>query len=451
MATQTSASVHHFVELPSRSARAVGVAVRPILRLYRAAGPPSGTRTLPCVETFRSLRVRNFRLFIIGQVISASGTWMQLVAGPFLVLQLTGSGTALGIDTGLSFLPILLFGAWGGLIADRFDNRRLQIATQLAFAVPAATLWVLVITGTVEVWMVYALSFLSGCVTAVDMPTRQSFYLEMVGREDLTNAMSLNTATFTGTRIVGPAVAGVLIAWIGVGPIFLINAISYLAVVAALLRMRTSELTPRERVARRPGQIREGIRYVWRTPELRVPMLVMSVVFLFAFNYPVLLPLLAVRTFDGTAGTYGVMLALFGVGSLVGALVMASRATTPNTPRMSKLAVALGLASVAVGLAPVLSVTWVLLPLLGGAAIAFAITGNSTLQLTAAEEMRGRVMSLYTVVFLGSTPIGGPIAGVVGEHLGPRVGLVGGGVIAVLAGLAVLLRSRAARRDLVPV
>ena len=401
------------------------------------------------MQTFRSLRVRNFRLFIIGQVLSATGTWMQLVAGPFLVLQLTGSGTALGIDTGLSFLPILLFGAWGGLVADRFDNRRLQIATQLAFSVPAATLWVLVVTGAVEVWMVYALSFVSGCITAVDMPTRQSFYLEMVGRDDLTNAMSLNTATFTGTRVVGPALAGVLIGVIGVGPIFLINAVSYLAVVAALLAMRRSELQPRERVPRRRGQIREGIRYIWRTPELRVPMLVMAAVFLFAFNYPVLLPLLAVRTFEGDAATYGVMLALFGAGSLTGALLMASRATAPNTPRLARLAVLMGGLSAAVALSPWLPLAWALLPLLGGASIAFAITGNSTLQLTSAEELRGRVMSLYSVIFLGSTPIGGPLAGLVGEHLGPRIGLIGGGVLAALAGLTALARSRA-RRGAVP-
>ena len=367
---------------------------------------------------------------------------MQSVAAPFLVLQLTHSGIALGIDTGLTFLPILLFGAWGGLLADRFDNRRLQLATQVAYAIPAAVLWVLVVTGVVQVWMVYLLSFLTGCVTSVDMPTRQSFYLEMVGRDQLTNAMSLNTATFTGSRIIGPAIGGILIKAVGVAPVFLINAISYLAVVAALVLMRVSELAPRERAPRSRGQIRAGVRYAWHTPELRLPLLTMAMTFLFAWNFVVLLPLMAKRSFHGDAGTYGVMLALFGAGSLAGALMMASRAKQPNTPRLARLGIAAGAFSIGLALAPTLPVAWTLLPVLGGVSIAFAITGNSTLQLTAAEEMRGRVMSLYSVIFLGSTPIGGPIAGVVGEHLGPRVGLIGGGVIAAVTGALALASVR---------
>jgi MFS family permease len=404
---------------------------------------PSGRRR----RTFHSLGVRNFRLFLIGQLVSTTGTWMQSVAAPFLVLQLTHSGVALGIDTGLQFLPILLFGAWGGVIADRFDNRRVQLATQVAYAVLASALWLLVVTDLVQVWMVYALSFGAGLVTAVDMPTRQSFYLEMVGREDLTNAMSLNTATFTGTRVAGPALAGVLIARVGVAPVFLINAASYVAVVLALLAMNVSTLRARRSVPRRPGQIREGVRYIWRTPGLRVPMLIMAPVFLFGFNFPVLLPLLAVRTFDGTASTYGNMLALFGVGSLAGALVMASRATQPNTPRLAALALVVGGLSVAVGAAPALPIALLFLPLLGAAGISFAITGNSTLQLTSSDEMRGRVMALYAVVFLGSTPLGGPLAGLVGQHVGsssggPRIGLVGGGVVAVAAGAVALLALR---------
>jgi len=209
-----------------------------------SAGPPAQDRPTGdgfAGRTFRSLRVRNFRLFVFGQLISTIGTWMQLVAGPWLVLQLTGSGVALGIDTALGFLPILLFGAWGGVIADRFDNRRLQIATQLAYAAVAVALFVLVSTKVVELWMVYALSFATGLVSSVDFPTRQSFYLEMVGPDDLTNAMSLNTATFTGTRMIGPVIAGLVIARAGTAPVFLTNAISYLAVVAALLAMRRGD------------------------------------------------------------------------------------------------------------------------------------------------------------------------------------------------------------------
>jgi MFS family permease len=392
-------------------------------------------------RTFESLRVRNFRLFVIGQLISTTGTWMQFVAQPWLVLQLTHSGTALGVDTALTFLPMMLVGAWGGLVADRFDNRRIQMVTQVLYASLALILWLLVTTGVVQVWMVYLLSFLTGCVTAVDMPTRQSFYMEMVGPENLTNAMSLNTATFTGSRVTGPAIAAALIGSVGVGPVFLINAITYLSVIVALLAMRPAELRPRRLAERKPGQVREGIRYVWHRMELRLPFLVMSVVFLAAFNFTVLVPLLAVRTFHGDAGTFGHLLATFGVGSLIGALVMASRASRAGVAGLSKLALALGLVTVGVALAPSLALEWPLMALTGAIGISFAITANSTLQLNSSDVMRGRVMALYGVVFLGSTPIGGPIVGWVGEHLGPRVGLAGGAVFAVAAGLAGLVAS----------
>lgn len=389
-------------------------------------------------RTFASFRVRNFRLFILGQLLSGVGTWMQAVAAPLLVLELTGSGVALGIDTGLTFLPILLFGAWGGVLADRFDNRKLQIATQIAYGVTAFALWLVVATGVVEVWMVYTFSFLAGICTAIDMPTRQSFYLEMVGPEDLTNAMSLNTATFTGTRIIGSALAGVLIAVFGLAPVFLLNALSYLGVVVALLLMHTNELHLRERVVRAKGQVREGIRYVARTPDLRLPMLTMAVVFLFSMNFIVLIPLLVTRDFDGTSATLGLLLSLWGAGSLVGALFMASRATMPNPRRLALFALGVGGVSIAIGAAPILAVAALLMPPLGGFFIAFAITGNSTLQLESSAQMRGRVMALYTVIFLGSTPIGSPIAGWVAERFGARIGLAGGGAIAIAAGVGAL-------------
>ncbi len=399
-------------------------------------GPPIRRRALS--RTFSSLRVRNFRLFIGGQVLSGIGTWMQWVAAPWLVLELTGSGVALGIDTALASLPILLVGAWGGVLADRFDNRRLLLATQVAYALLATLLFALDATDVVRVWMVYAISFATGIVTAVDMPTRQSFYLEMVGPADLTNAMSLNTATFTGTRIVGPVIAGAMISTVGTAPVFLANALTYLAVVAALLAMAVDRLHPRERVERGRGQVREGVGYVWRTPGLRRPMLLMAVVFLFSFNFAVLLPLLAVRSFGGDAGTFGGLLALMGVGSLAGALVMAGRSAGANAGALSVFGLALGGLSLLLALAPTLPLAWALMPFVGAAGISFAITGNATLQLTSAGALRGRVMALYTVIFIGSTPIGGPIAGWVGEHIGPRVGLAGGGAIAVLAALATL-------------
>jgi MFS family permease len=401
-------------------------------------------------RTFASLRVRNFRLFIAGQFVSTTGTWMQLVAQPWLVLQLTHSGTSLGIDTALGFTPMLLVGAWGGVLADRYDNRRLQIITQVAYACVATVLFALVATDVVRLWMVYSLSFLTGCVSVVDFPTRQSFYLDMVGPEQLTNAMSLNTATFTGTRIIGPAIAGVMIAALhSTGPVFLVNAISYSAVVVALLAMRPSELHPRQPVPRAKGQIRDGIRYVWRTPGLRLPMAVMLAVFLFSFNWSVLLPLLAVRDFHGDAETYGVIMAMFGVGSLVGALTLAGRAKRPDSRRVALFAVALGALTIALSVSS-FPVALVIAPFAGAAGIGFAISGNATLQLTASSSMRGRVMALYSVIFLGSTPLGGPIAGWIGEHaggrrLGPRIGLAGGGVIAIAAGVAGLLALRKAR------
>ena len=391
-------------------------------------------------RTFDSLRVRNFRLFIVGQLVSTTGTWMQAVAAPLLVLHLTNSGTALGIDTALQFLPVLLFGAWGGVVADRFDNRRVQIATQLAYAVVALALWAIVATGVVEVWMVYALSFLSGLVTAVDMPTRQSFYLEMVGPDSLTNAMSLNTAAFTGSRIFGSALAGVLISvFHGYAQAFFVNALSYLAVAGALGAMRVGELTPREHVERAKGQVREGIRYVWRTQALRLPMLTMLAVYLFSFNFIVFVPLLVTRNYARGAGTLGALLSLWGVGSLAGALFLASRAGRPNPRRLGLLAIALGVASLVLAASPSVWVAAVAMVPLGACFISFAITGNSTLQLTTSAQMRGRVMALYTVIFLGSTPIGGPIAGWVGQHLGAPVGLAAGGAIAISAGLVALV------------
>jgi len=277
-------------------------------------------------RTFHALgHSRNYRLFFSGQIVSVSGTWMQQVAAAWLVLRLTGSGVALGIDTALAFGPMLLFGALGGTIADRHDKRKILIGTQVAFGLLAIALWAIVATDVVQLWMVYALSFVQGVVTSIDNPTRQSFFSEMVREEDLPNAVSLNGAVMTGTRIIGPALAGVLIAGVGLAWCFLINAVSYLAVIGALLAMREHELT-RNRAPRERGAIREGFRYVWRTDALRRPLLLMSVLYLFAFNYAVLMPLYAERTLGGDAGTLALLLSVMGIGSLAGALVMASQA-----------------------------------------------------------------------------------------------------------------------------
>jgi MFS family permease len=386
---------------------------------------------------------RNFRLFFAGQAVSVSGTWMQMVAAAWLVLQLTGSGVALGIDTALGFGPMLFVGAYGGALADRHDKRKILLGTQVAFAALAVALWAIVATGVVQVWMVYGLSLLQGIVTAIDQPTRQSFFAEMVEPRDLPNAVSLNSAVMTGTRIVGPALAGVLIASLGIAWCFGINALSYVAVIGALLAMRTSELR-RNRAPREAGAIREGLRYAWRTGELRRPLVLMSVLFLFSFNYSVLMPLFAKGTFHGDAGTLGLILAVTGVGSLTGALFMAAKPRPGERP-LAWAAVGVGIVTTLVAFAPTLDIAVAAMLPLGVASIIFFVTANSTLQTTARPEMRGRVMALYGIVFLGTTPIGAPIAGWVGQHANPRLALAAGGVIALVTGLVGLWLL--ARRD----
>jgi MFS family permease len=388
-------------------------------------------------RTFHAMKhSRNFRLFFIGQAISVTGTWMQMVATAWLVLRLTGSGVALGVETALAFGPILVLGAWAGVIADRHDKRTILIVTQVAYAALALALWALVATDVVELWIVYALALGQGIVTSIDMPARQSFFAEMVEPSDLTNAVSLNSAVMTGTRIVGPALAGMLIAGVGMEWCFLINGVSYLGVIGGLALMRRDELRP-QRAAREAGAIREGFRYVWRTPGLRRPLILMAILYMFSFNYSVLFPLFAERSLGGDAGTLGALLSMMGVGSLVAALVLAGRANA-NERRLAVSAAVLGVVTVIASIAPSVQTAFAVVAALGAASIVFMITANSTLQLTARPEMRGRVMALYGMVFLGSTPIGGPIAGWVGEHLGPRAGLAGAGVIAFATGVVAL-------------
>lgn len=400
-------------------------------------------------RTFGSLRAsRNFRLYVFGQLISAAGTWINATALAWLVLRLTDSGIALGVTTALLFLPMLLFGAWGGVLADRFDKRRILLYTQSAFAIIAAALWVLVASDRIDLWMVYVLSFTNGIVTAVDNPTRQSFYVEMVGEEALTNAVSLFSAAFTGARIVGPAIAGILISTAGIAVCFLVDAVSYVAVLIALWMIRPAELFPQARSTREKGHLMAGLRYVWRTDELRQPLVVMAVIFTLSFNFSVLVPLLAQRTFGGDAGTFGVLSALGGFGSFAAALVMANRNAAPTMRRFGLFAAAAGATQVMVAVSPTLD--WALAAMVGVGAtmMIFMITANTMLQLRAVPQARGRVMALYGIVFLGSTPIGSPIAGWVAQHLGtratgPRIGFALGGAVALAMGLGVLARLRA--------
>ena len=397
-------------------------------------------------RTFRSLRTPNYHLYFFGQIVSLTGTWMQSVAQAWLVLRLTGSGLALGTTAALQFAPILVAGPWGGVIADRVDKRRLIIWTQSAAGTLALVLGLLTLENVVRLWMVYVLALLLGLVNLVDMPVRQSFVFEMVGPSDLANAVSLNSVVVNGARVVGPAVAGLLIASVGLTPCFLINAASYLAVIAGLLAMDTTLLNRATRVARGPGQLRAGLRYAWSRTELRTPLLMMAVVGTLAYNFSVVLPLLAETTFGGGARAYGGMFSVMGAGAVLGGLVFAARAR-PTRLLLASAAVAFGLAIGLAAAAPNLALATLAMLPIGAASTAFIATSNSLLQLNASSEMRGRVMALFSLVFLGSTPIGGPLVGWIAERFGPRDALGLAAAATLLTGIFGLAgRGRRGRR-----
>ena len=400
-------------------------------------------------RTFRSLHIRNYRLFFIGQLISVTGTWMQTVAQSWLVLNLTDSGVALGVTVALQFLPMLLFGMWGGLLADRSDKRRLLIAMQIAGGLLALILYALVATDTVELWMVYVLAFALGMVFMVDMPTRQSFVIEMVGPDEVPNAVGLNSAMFNTGRILGPTAAGVTIATLGLAPAFLANAISFLPVIVGLMMMRTEELFRREPARRQKGEVRAGFLYAWREPTLRSTLLLVGVLGMFGFNFIVVLPLMAKFTFGGGAGLYSAMTALMSFGSLAGALVSAGR-SKPTSSMLVGSGVAFGALTLLTAVAPTAWVAVVLLVGVGMAMMLFMATANTTLQLNSDPAMRGRVMALYGLLFAGSTPLGGPVMGWISESWGPRVGMAIGGALSLAAALAAVSRIRMRRRAAVP-
>jgi MFS family permease len=385
-------------------------------------------------RTFTSLGVPNYRRYFVGQLASISGNWMQTVAEMWLMVRLTGSGAAVGLTAGLQFLPILLFGAYGGLLADRFPKRRLLSFTNPIMAVPAFALWGLVTFGHVQPWMVLALVVVRGSVNALDNPARQAFVVEMVGADRVVNAVALNSVIVHSSRIIGPALAGALIAGLGVGPCFFANGVSFFVMLAALRLMDPGALLPPRVAVRAPGQLRSALRYVAATPELRIPLAMMAVVGTISFNFQVLLPLLADFTWHGGASTYAALTAAMGVGSVAGALVAGARARV--TPRLIVGASLLfGVAELLVASAWSLGAQLVFLVPLGAASVTFAAGINSSLQIAVEPAMRGRVMALYSVVFLGSTPIGAPLMGWLAGEFGPRAGLVAGAVAALAAGV----------------
>ena len=384
-------------------------------------------------RTFLSLSVPNYRRYFGGQIVSLTGNWMQTVAEMWLMVQLTGSGVSVGLTAALQFLPIMLFGAWGGLLADRMPKRRLLTITQTLMAIPALTMWLLTVNGSIAVWMVYALVLARGCVTAIDNPARQSFVVEMVGADRVVNAVALNSVVVHTARILGPALAGGVIALIGVGTCFLVNSLSFIAMIVALRAMDPTKLhTPPMAPRRAPGQLRLALRYVRSTPELLIPLAMMAVVGTLSYNFQVLLPLLAHFTWHGTAATYTALAVAMGVGSVMGALAAGARGRVG--PRLLVgAAAAFGIAEVLVAVAPTLPLQLAALIPLGAISVTFAAGVNSSLQLTVEAAMRGRIMALYSVVFIGSTPIGAPLVGWIAEVAGPRAGLVLGAAAALAA------------------
>jgi MFS family permease len=382
-------------------------------------------------RTFSSLRIPNYRRYFAGQAVSISGNWMQIVAEMWLIVELTGSGAAVGITAGLQFLPMLLFGAWGGVLADRLDKRTLLTITQTLMAIPAVTLWALTAGGHVEEWMVFALVSVRGTVLAFDNPARQAFVSEIVGSDRVVNAVALNSVIVHSSRIVGPAAAGGLIALIGVSACFAVNTATFVVMIVALRLMDPALLQPAERVARARGQLRAGLAYVRRTPELRVPLTMMVVIGTVSFNFQVLLPLLASQTWEGTAATYAALTGVMGVGSVLGALAAGARGRVTDGLLVGSAAL-FGAAELLAAIAPTLPLQALALVPLGAASVTFAAGVNSSLQLAAEPMLRGRVMSLYAIVFLGSTAIGAPLIGWLAQVAGPRSGLLVGAAAALI-------------------
>lgn len=410
-------------------------------------GPLGGLR-----RTFSALAVPNFRRFFYGQSTSLVGTWMQSVAQSWLVYTLTRSSTALGLVLAVQTLPVLLLGPYAGVIADRTDKRRLMVVLQSLMGLQALALGLLTVVHMVKFWEVCVLAVALGLNNTFENPARQSFVLEMVGREHVRNAVSLNSTMVNAARAVGPAAAGLIIAWTGVGTCFLINAASFVAVVYSLVSMDKATLRPSPPAGRARGQLREGFRYVAGEPRLAVPLVMMAVVGTLAYEFQVSLPVLAKQSFHGNAETYGFLTAAMGAGAVVGGLITATRGRTGLRP-LSIAALAFGAAIACTAASPLLALAYGTMALVGWGSVSFLATGNSTLQLSSAANMRGRVMALWAVAFLGSTPIGGPLIGWLIAGTNARIGLGVGGLSALVAagiGFIAAARLRSKANDVAP-
>ena len=399
-------------------------------------GLRTGTR-----ETFASLRVRNFRLFFVGQLISQVGNWLTLIAQTLLVLKLTDNGVALGGLAAAQFGPVLVLGPWAGLVADRSDKRRLLLIVQTIAMAQSFTLAALAFSGHPPVLAIYAVALVGGVTIAFDNPARRSFVVEMVPAENMTNAVSLNSALMTMSRVIGPAIAGLLVSTVGFGWCFLSDGLSYLAVLAALWLMRTDELRPPPVTPKAKRQVRAGLRYVRRTPELFVPLTMMAVAGTLSYNFQTVFPLFTVRDLHGTDATYTVLFSVVSIGAFIGALGTARR-TTITVRAVAGAALGYGTAMASMAVAPNQAFAFVIGVFLGGASIAFLTASTAIVQIESAPEMRGRVLALQAMLFLGSTPIGGPIVGAVSEAFGARYAVALGAAAALLAGGWGMLEAR---------
>ncbi|WP_327350638.1 MFS transporter [Streptomyces sp. NBC_01304] len=400
---------------------------------------------------FQSLRIRNYRFWFAGQVLSNIGSWMQRMAQDWLVLTLTGSTFAMGVTVALQFIPMLVLGLWGGVIVDRVRTRRLLAGTQTAMCVLAVVLAVLTLTHVVQTWHVFVLALLLGLVTVIDNPAQQTFVAELVGKDDLPNAVALNSSTSQAARLIGPAVAGLVIHAVGTGWAFAANAVSFLAVLAALALMRVGELHEGRKVAKAKGQLREGLHYVAAHPTLLWLMVLVGVGGTFAFNFPVLLASYTTDVLHDGANTLGLLNSMLGVGSLAGSL-MAARWAKPWMALVLASGAAFGLLEMILGVLPVhLWLFIVVLIVTGVVAVVFNAVSNSTTQLSCEPEMRGRVMGLYMLVFLGGTPIGSPLIGWFAEAYGAKAAfLLCGGVTLAAAASITLVLSRIDRASVEP-
>ena len=386
-----------------------------------------------------SLRQRNYRLYFIGQLISVAGTWMQTVAQSFLVLDLTHSGTQLGLTTAARFAPMLVFGPAGGLVADRMDKQRVLYVTQTLAGLLAGAFAVLLATHSMRLWLVYLLAVALGFVNVFDNPVRQSFISEMVSPADLPNAVTLNSVSINLARVFGAALGGTIVAALGLALCFAANAVSYIAVLVSLAAMHRSELFPARRARKAPGQVRQGLRYVRQTPELLIPLVMIAVVGTLAWEFQVTLPLMASRVFGRGAAGYGLMASVMGVGAVAGGLISAARQRAkPRARALCVAAVGWGTAILAAAVAPDLPLELVALLFVGYGSITFNSMAKTSLQLAAEPEMRGRVMALWALAWLGSTPVGGPVVGWLGQEAGARWSLVAGGVATLACGVLAL-------------